>query len=263
MLIIAPFIIAGIFRVHAVSLVTKAEDTTPAEVNIGLGREGNSIMFATGSSSASGIEKSISVTEPFLDDFGKGIREMELKEVTLREERKSDASSLTMWIRYETDGKWYSKLLSYTQGMFEEHVAGERIAYYGNPKLEHLLEEALEESADIHHYDQAGVVNAATVNSEDEVQEKRPLSPDDFQILVNSLKSENLIQQDTAGVKRIKEALEEWVPQEEANIYGIELLQKGFPENRGQNFMVYDKRTRTLMFEGKYYQVDLDDIMKA
>ncbi|EHQ91666.1 hypothetical protein [Desulfosporosinus youngiae] len=101
-----------------------------------------------------------------------------------------------------------------------------------------------------------------TINRENGAEEKkRFLTPEDFQILVDSLRPENLIYQDTDGVKRIKEALTEWVPQEETNIYGIELWQKGSAENIGQNFMVYDKRTRTLMFEGAYYQVDLDDIV--
>jgi len=219
-------------------------------------------MFAASTSSASGVAKSISVTEPFLDDFGKGIREMELKEVVSGEEQKIDSSYLTMWIRYEIDGKWYSKILRYGQGIFEEHVAGGKIAYYGNLELENLLEEAFEESADINNYDQARVINSVTINRGNEDEEKkRLLTPEDFQILVDSLRPENLIHQDTEGVKRIKEALKEWVPQEETSICGIELLQQGSSKNTGRNFMVYDKRTRTLMFEGMYYQVDLDDIV--
>ncbi|KUO76481.1 MAG: hypothetical protein APF81_06535 [Desulfosporosinus sp. BRH_c37] len=262
LLIIMPLVIAGIFRVHAVSLVHKAESTAPKEITIRTDREGNSLMFAASTSSASGVAKSISVTEPFLDDFGKGIREMELKEVVSGEEQKIDSSYLTMWIRYEIDGKWYSKILRYGQGIFEEHVAGGKIAYYGNLELENLLEEAFEESADINNYDQARVINSVTINRGNEDEEKkRLLTPEDFQILVDSLRPENLIHQDTEGVKRIKEALKEWVPQEETSICGIELLQQGSSKNTGRNFMVYDKRTRTLMFEGMYYQVDLDDIV--
>ena len=29
----------------------------------------------------------------------------------------------------------------------------------------------------------------------------------------------------------------------------------------GRNFMVYDKLTKTLMFEGQYYQVDLGNLV--
>ncbi|EGW38687.1 hypothetical protein [Desulfosporosinus sp. OT] len=262
LLVIVPLVIAGIFRVHAVSLVNKAEGTTPKEITIKTDREGDSLMFAASTSSASGVAKSISVTESLLDDFGKGIREMELKEVVSGEEQRMDSSYLTMWIRYEIDGNWYSKILRYGQGIFEEHVAGGRIAYYSNHELENLLKEAFEESADINNYDQARVINSMTINRENGAEEKkRFLAPEDFQILVDSLRPENLIHQDTEGVKRIKEALKEWVPQEETNIYGIELWQAGSSENTGQNFMVYDKRTRTLMFEGAYYQVDLDDIV--
>ncbi|AET68243.1 hypothetical protein Desor_2699 [Desulfosporosinus orientis DSM 765] len=262
LLIIAPLVIAGIFRVHAVSWVQKAEGTAPKEITIRTDREGDSLMFADGTSSASGVAKSIFFTEPLLDDFGKGIREMELKQVVSSEEQRMDSSYLTMWIRYEIDGKWYSKILSYGQGLFEEHVAGGRIAYYANPELENLLKKAFGESADINNYDRARVINSVTINRENGAEErKRFLTPEDFQILVDSLRPENLIHQDTEGVKRIKEALKEWVPQEETNIYGIELWQKGSDENMGQNFMVYDKRTRTLMFECAYYQVDLDDIV--
>lgn len=262
LLIIAPLAIAGIFRVHAVSWVHKAEGTAPKEITIRTDREGDSLMFAADTSSASGVAKSIFFTEPLLDGFGKGIREMELKEVVSSEEQRIDSSYLTMWIRYEIDGKWYSKILSYGQGLFKEHAAGGRIAYYANPELENLLAKAFEESADINNYDRARVINSVTINRENGAEEKkRFLTPEDFQILVDSLRPENLIHQDTEGVKRIKEALKEWIPQEETSIYGIELWQKDSDENIGQNFMVYDKRTRTLMFEDAYYQVDLDDIV--
>lgn len=261
LLIIAPLMIAGIFRVHAVSFVNKAEDTIPTRITIRSHSEGNSIMFSTSSSSSSGVSKSISVTEPFLGDFGREIREMELKEVVSSKEQKIDSDYLTMWISYEIDGKWYSKILSYGQGMFEEHVAGGRIAYYANPELESLLKEEFEESADINNYDHARVVNSVTINRENEAEEKKSIiASEEFQILVNSLRVENLIHQDTEGVKRIKAALDKDVPQEETNIYGIELLQKGSIKNRGSNFMVYDKINKTLMFEGKYYQVNLNDI---
>ncbi|EHQ91667.1 hypothetical protein [Desulfosporosinus youngiae] len=115
LLIIVPLVIAGVFRVHAVSLVHKAEATTPKEITIRTDREGDSLMFAVGTSSATGVAKSIFFTEPLLDDFGKGIRKMELKEAVSSEEQRMDSSYLTMWIRYEIDGKWYSKILSYGQ----------------------------------------------------------------------------------------------------------------------------------------------------
>lgn len=263
LLILAPLMIAGVFRVHAVNLVAKMEGTTPVKVVIKPNSKGNSIMFATGSSSASGAGKSIYITEPYLEDFGRAIREMELKEVVDSEEQKQDSNYSTMWIDYEADSEWYSKILSYGQGMFEERVAGGRIAYYSNPELEDLLKKVFDESADINNYDRARVINSVTINKENKGEGRgKLLTPNDFRILVNSLKTDNLINQDTEGVNRIKKALEGWVPKEETNIYGIELFKKGSAQNVGQNFMVYDKLNSTLLFEDKYYQVDLGDIVK-
>ncbi|WP_242652558.1 hypothetical protein [Desulfofarcimen acetoxidans] len=263
LLILAPLMIAGIFRVHAVNLVAKMEGTTPVKIVIAPNSKGSSIMFAAGSSSAGGVNKSGYITEPYLEDFGKAIGKMELKEVVDGEEQKQGSHYLTMWIDYEVAGEWYSKILSYVQGMFEEHVAGERIAYYSNPELENLLKKVFDELADINNYDRAGVINYVTINKGNKGEEKeRLLTPNDFQVLVNSLKTDNLINQDTEGVNRIKKALDGWIPKEEMNIYGIELFKKGSAQNVGQNFMVYDKLTHTLLFEDKYYQVDLDDIVK-
>ncbi|KJS19186.1 MAG: hypothetical protein VR72_19390 [Clostridiaceae bacterium BRH_c20a] len=260
LLIIVPLMIVGIFRMHAVSLVTKAESTIPTEITIRSNSTGNSLMFKTSSSSAGGVVKSIEVPEQYLADFGKLIRELGLKEVVSGKEQKFDQPYLTMWINYRrTDGKWYSKILSYDQGLFEEWVAGERLAYYKNNELEELLEKLLVDSKNINNYDQARIFNSMTMN---ERTEKNILAPKDFQVLVNSLKPENVVQQDTEGVARIKAALEDWVPEEETNIYAIELLQKNSPKKVGQNFMAYDQLTHTLMFEGKYYKVDLTKIVE-
>lgn len=258
LLLIAPLMIAGIFRVHAISLVTKQEGTTPTQVTIRLDSEGNSIMFATSDSSAGGIDKSIFVTKEDLDDFGQGIRDLEFMEV-LEREKSMDTPYLTMWINYKADGKWYSKIMRYNQGMFSESVAGQRMAYYTNPQLEQLIEKLILDTADINNYDQGRVFNSVTFNEELEPTE---ITGEDFQRLVGALKTENLIQQDTEGVKRIKKYSEVWVPKEVTDIYGIELWQKSSERNMGRNFMVYDNLTKTLMYEGKYYQVDLSELIK-
>jgi len=255
LLILVPSMVAGIFRFHALSLVTKAESTTPTEIVIRSDRIGNSIMFRTGSSSAEGVAKSIAVPKQYLEDFGKMIRELKLKEIVSGKDQKFDRPYLTMWLDYRVNGKWYSKILSYDQGLFEEWVAGERLAYYENNQLEELLEKLLVESRNIDIYNQAKIVTSSTVNT----GEENFLTQEDFQMLVSSLKPESLIHEDTKGVLRIKAAFEDWVSEEETNIYAIELLQK--ESTRGQNFMVYDRLTKTLMFEDKYYQADLTQII--
>ncbi|NMA01535.1 MAG: hypothetical protein GX923_03085 [Clostridia bacterium] len=259
LLIIAPLLIVGIFRVHALSIVTKQEGTTPTQVTIRVDDVGNSIMFATSSSSAGGIDKSIFVPEPYLDEFGQRIRDLKFVEV-LEREKQMDTPYSTIWINYRAEGKWYSKIMRYNQGLFSEAVAGQRMAYYTNPQLEELIERLMLDAADINNYNQARIYNTLTFN---EKLEPKKIIGEDFQRLVGSLRPENLIKQDTEGVKRIKSYQErkQWVPKEERDIYGIDLWQKGSEGNMGRNFMVYDKLTKTLMFEGKYYQVDLGNLV--
>lgn len=250
LMIILPLMVAVTFRVHAVYYVTKAESNIPTDITIRLNKTGNSIMFKINEASANGVAKSIEIAQPYLADFGREIRNLELKEVVNGRNQKFDYSQLTMWISYRASGKWYSKILSYDQGMFEERVAGERWAYYNNSELEKLIEKVVKDSTNINNYNQARIFNSAHIN------EKSELSEENFRTFVSFLNPEYLIQQDTEGVLRIKKALEEWVPKGETNIYVIELIQKDSPKGRGKNFMVYDNLTQTLMFEGKYYQAE-------
>ncbi|NLW24368.1 MAG: hypothetical protein GXY91_03850 [Clostridia bacterium] len=262
LLIIAPFLVAGIFRIHAVSLVNKAESSTPKAVRISLDTEGNSIRFATSSTTASVLDKSFYlINSNKLDVFGKAIQAMELQEVVSSKEQKQNTHEVVMWIEYDANGKWYSKIVSYGQGLFEESVAGGKLAYYTNPQLEEFLNKLFTEAADINNYDRARVVNSVIMNKEDGSEEKI-LAFEEFQILVNAINPDCLLQEDTEGVKRIKNVLKEPVPQEDRNIYAFEIFQKDSNENKGRNFMVYDNLTQTLMFENKYYHVDLSDIIK-
>lgn len=258
LLLVLPLVALGAFRVHAVSIVSEAEKTTPTSFHLNLLEAQNSVMFETSPNSATGFNKSIRINadDNWLEAIGNAVREMEIVEVA---GSNTQSRGATIWLRYEVNGRGYSKILGYGDGIFTESVANHKTAHYQSPDFEQLLAELLAEAGNLEHFTQARVWNSQLIGPD---RENSPiqLKEDELTILINVIKKENLIAPDEEVKRKFTKALQEPLTKENANIYAIELSTDYQAEFQVKNFMVYDYDSKILLFDGKYYQFDLSEI---
>lgn len=85
------------------------------------------------------------VDERNLKAAGEMIRKMRLLDVvdekSANKNPSSDMKEYAIFIHYTIDGKWYSKILTYKDGIFEERVGieGNRMARYESRELEDFI----------------------------------------------------------------------------------------------------------------------------
>jgi len=254
LMIIVPFIIAGAFRVHSVRFVEKAEHTVPTSIRITEESEDASIMFEESMNTAGGLSKQCVPKKENFAAWGKWIAELQLEKAIDREEYE-DKSIATLWVEYDVDGKWYSKIMRFDGEFFIED-AGDKMAFYKNQALANALEDILYTAKDIKQYKGAVIVN---VDTHQEKEKQIEVSGEDFQEMVRALNEENQIEPDAKIFNRfesLKGRRGLWIPKTEKDIYGIFLY--GTQEGREvtENFMIYDRQTGILKFEGQYYRAD-------
>lgn len=263
-LIVLPLLIAGAFRLDAVSYVRRAESTTPTDIRIATHE--NHILFLTGTdgSSGTGYSKTVVIDETNLKAAGEMIRKMRFlgvkDETGGHEDAAGDVTEYPVFIDYTIDGKWYSKILTYKEGVFEESVGlyGTRTARYESQELEALIEKEKTAAGNINYYNRATIADPKTIENP---EERISLEGADFDKLRGVINDKNEITPQSTGTERIDEALKNGIKQDEKDIYAIELLRTGSETgdtNRAtgsDNFMVYDDAFKVLYFEGKYYHV--------
>lgn len=249
MLVVVPLILLWVFRYNAVSYVYSAENTTPTKVEIEywLVPEA-SIMFNQNSNSATGFRKQIVVEEDLLEEMGNQIRKMKIDEV-VDDGTKLSRLVKTVYIDYRVNDKWYSKILNYENGLFEESVANHRLVYYKNSELERLIQKSIKRAADIDIYSEATIYNHESMG------DGKKLSKDEFSKLVSILNNSTV--EEPKRIENIKTAFKKGVSKGETHIYAIELAQDETKRD-SRNFMVYDDINKVLFYEGKYYDADLD-----
>jgi len=263
-LIVLPILIAGAFRLDAVSYARRAESTTPTDIRIDAHE--SRILFLTGNdgSSGTGYSKTVVIDETNLKAAGEMIRQMRFLGVTDETGEHKDAArdviEYPVFIDYTIDGKWYSKILTYKDGIFEESIGlyGNRMARYESQELEALIEKEKTAAGDINYYNRATVADFKTIENP---EEQITLEGADFQKLRGVINNKNEITPGSTGTERIDEALKKGIKQDEKDIYAIELLRTGSETEvtdkvtGSSNFMVYDDVFKVLYFEGKYYHV--------
>lgn len=249
MLVVVPLILLWVFRYNAVSYVYSAENTAPTKINIvSFDVPEASIMFNQNSNSATGFRKQIVVEEDLLEEMGNQIRKMKIDEV-VDDGTKLSRLVKTVYIDYRVNDKWYSKILNYENGLFEESVANHRLVYYKNSELERLIQKSIKRAADIDIY------NEATIYNHESMGDGKKLSKDEFSKLVSILNNSTV--EEPKRIENIKTAFKKGVSKGETHICVIELAQDETRDNN-RNFMVYDDINKVLFYEGKYYDADLD-----
>lgn len=256
LLVIVPLAIAGLFRCHAVTWVQAAEKTIPTEIRISLNAPGSSIMFKTGGNSASGIKKQIALNSAEREAMGVLLQKMELrKEVSLEERYESEA---TIWINYRVKGNWYSKILNYGEKVLQEQVAHKRTGVYQSEKLTDFLSTKLEDFADLNNYDQVKLMNSQTVNDD---RREIDLPGGVLTAMTAIITAQNEFRPEAALQSRYEDNLRNWVGQGNHDFYAIHLLKEEDSKHRTENFILYDWSSKTLCYEGKYYQADLTALL--
>lgn len=257
LLMLMPVIIAGMFRWQAVAYVQRAENTRPTEITIRLNTPGSQIMFKTSPTSARGVGKEIAVDKYNLEAMGQMISDMKLQEVVPAEEQLLNPIA-TLFVNYRVDGRWYSKILVYGAGFFEESVAHNRFARYVNSDLERTLLESIREAGSLSHYSQAKIMNSRSVTAK---QPEVQLTKEQLAKLAEYIKGSSPVEPEPAVKAKFENILQDGVSQNDADIYAVHLLRKVLPNKYTVNFIVYDKPTKTLLFEGQYYRRDIDEII--
>lgn len=250
MLVVVPLILLGVFRYNAVSYVYSAENTIPTKVEIEeywLVPEA-SIMFNQNSNSATVFPKHIVVEKDLLEEVGNQINNMKVGEV-VDDGTKLSRFAKTIYIDYRVNDKWYSKILNYENGLFEESVANHRLVYYKNSELERLIQKSIKRAADIDIY------NEATIYNHESMGDGKKLSKDEFSKLVSMLNNSTV--EEPKRIENIKTAFKKGVSKGETHICVIELAQDETRDNN-RNFMVYDDINKVLFYEGKYYDANLE-----
>lgn len=258
LLVILPLLTISAFRLHGVSWVKRAEATAPTEISLRADGVGSHIMFELNSSQASGISKSLSVEPEDLSAWGKMIENMELKEVVAENQPQQEPRVATMFISYRVSGKWYSKIVTYQGGLFEEWIANNRRAYYENSELEKAIRELFKEAGSIEYYNQAKIINSEIVRGK---KPEATLTAEQFAQLTSTINEGNRLIPDSDIIAKFQDLFENGVKKEDTGIYALHLLKNNNSNRSTDNFMIYDKNTTTLMFEGVYYKIDLNTIL--
>ncbi|MDA8234664.1 MAG: hypothetical protein M0Z31_07710 [Clostridia bacterium] len=268
LLLITPVAIAGIFRLHSTYLVNRAESTIPTEIRISFQNPGESILFSRSDNSAVGLNKSISLDLKQRTAMGPLIKKMKLK---IYEDIKEQVHQreATLWIDYDVDGDWYSRILAYGQGLFEEQPGGSRLAYYENKELETFMHQQIARAADLSSYHEAKLYHSGLVPGANDAPK---LSKSDFRTLVETIRNSKPIKPATELETKFRNIFKNQVKPGDKDIYAIQLLRLVEPGKKNpnkrfespkytENFMVYSKDSDTLYFEGKYYSLNLDRLV--
>lgn len=268
LLFVAPLLIAGVFRIHTV--IDKSGIATPAGITMIWDDNipGNSITFQEGSSSAPEVKvlKHISAKpkgsyfEPkgsYFDEICKLIRDQDIEEATTIDDHIVDTLPNLVML-YLGDKRNYGREIYYDDGVFKERALNKRWVQYQSNDLEKVLDELTALSRDLQNYSSANIITSST----DSVRGAREIDGADFDRLVNSINNANKISPDSQETSRIKHVLQQnKVAEDENNIIAFYLVQKK-DYLFALNFMVYDKATQIVMFDGNYYQADLSELLE-
>ena len=114
------------------------------------------------------------------------------------------------------------------------------------------------EAGSIEYYNQAKIINSEIVRG------KKPevtLTVEQFAQLTSTINEGNRLIPDSDIIAKFQDLFENGVKKEDTGIYALHLLKNNNSNRSTDNFMIYDKNTTTLMFEGVYYKIDLNTIL--
>ena len=254
-LVLLPILVLGFFRMEAVGIVERAENSTPTNIFIRI--DYDSIMFWIDESAGLRLGKSIQFSREHkaLDEIGKAVHQLKRLDVAPNTPGMDD---YVLFIDYRSKGKWYSKILAYSQGLFKEYTTRNNTFYEGG-ELERLLQNQVGELENIYNFTQASILHSSRM-SRDQASDVS-LSDNDFKALVSFIQDANKITPEADAVSHFNYLFDNGIPANSQNLYGIHLKNDPASSMLLDNCMVYDKDLKLLWFEGDYYQADLSPII--
>lgn len=221
LLLAIPILIIGVFRFHSINYVTKVESTSPTAIRIQLDKNDSTIWFETSPDSAIGCAKFLAVPEKDLKKVGKMLNKLKLVEMN---QKQLESRDKTLFIDYTSKGKWYSKILGYENGAFNESVSNNRLVYYKSDALEKYLGDLEKAATNINLYTTATIMHPDYL--EDEGNKRLNVSRENFSRLVSFIRLENEITP-APEIRKILKRTDNIgnVRKSETNIYAFQLSQ--------------------------------------
>lgn len=248
-LLLLPLLVAASFRVHAVSIVRQAESTVPTEINIQLHENKITFMQSESSGIVYGRHIQLNKGAAVLVDIGSAVQQLSLKNVAVN---TNPSETDVMFMQYTPKGKWYSKIMTHSEGVFSESISSQRYAMYEGEALENIIQDLVTQVKDINQYTQGSKTNAVWMS--DSENGRKPLPEQEFRDLVSLIKSENKVSPSAETAEYFKKLLKEGVSRNNEDIYGIYLTNDPTSAIKLENFMIYSEKYALLWYEGEYYK---------
>ncbi|MDF2521704.1 MAG: hypothetical protein K0R84_2332 [Clostridia bacterium] len=248
-LLLLPLLVAASFRVHAVSIVRQAESTIPTEINIQLHEYKITFMQSESSGIVYGRHIQLKKGAAALEEIGSAVRQLSLKNVTVN---TNPTETDVMFMQYTPRGKWYSKIMTHSEGVFSESVSSQRYAMYEGEALESIMQGLVTQVKDINQYTQGSKTNAAWMS--DSEDGRKPLSEQEFRDLISLIKSENKVSPGAETIEYFNKLLKDGVTRNNEDVYGIYLTNDPASAIKLENFMIYSEKSGLLWYEGEYFK---------
>lgn len=254
-LLILPLLVAACFRIQAVKIVSDAESTAPTDINI---QFNHYISFWYNEGSGISYRKSVRLLmdNDKLKEIGSAVQQIKLKSVIID---NNPFSKDVMFIRYGAHGKRYIKILDYNNGYFHEDIGSQKYAVYEGPVLENIMKKLTNDIKNIKQYNQASMIHSSWISERD--GGKKPLSQQEYQVLVSSINNDNIISPDSYTTEYFNKLIREGVSRGNQDVYGFYLTNEPSSAKKLENFMIYSRKSGVLWFEEEYYKADLSPLI--
>lgn len=265
-LLLLPTLLLFAFRLHAIGFVRAAEATTPTE--LGMRYQQMSAGFSLTDSSAIFLGKSVELRmdEEYLAELGKGIQAMKIENIIERGEMGIRNPEATLWLSYDYNGRWYSKIISKYDNGFFESIGGGRQVLYGSEALEAFMHRLNIELGDINSFTEAKVYHTSLIEGA-EFKEIEAMSESELGQLKEEIKVDNRYQPDNEIVEAFSEIINErdYIDRNQTHLYVIALKRQIIDNNRSlsfENFILYDDNLKLAFFNGEFYKFDIGPLLK-
>ena len=250
-----PLLVTASFRIHAVNIVTRAENTTPTDITI-ISNQGINYWFTRGSGILYRSSVQLLKGNAALEDIGSAVRQLKIQSTIID---NNPSINHVMFIHYRDSGKWYSRILDYDGKQFDEDLGYQKFAIYEGQALGSIMQKLAVQLKDIKQYTQGSLIHSSWLSETD--GGKKSLSQKAYQALVSVISDENNQFPNTDAAEYFSKLLQEGVPKENQDIYCFYITNGPASTMKLENFMLYSERLGILWFEGEYYKADLSSVI--
>lgn len=257
----------GSFRIHAVNIVKSAESTTPTSLHLRF--EDPRITFEISENSGVVFGKGIRLQnqEDLLETFGNALQQLILLEASPQPKNSPNRHLGTLWIDYRPQGKWYSKILTWTRTGFEETAANQNFLFYKGVELEEVLEDFNAQLASLANYTSAKTLHISLVD--DNLHQTEFLLEEDFEFLLTGMEAASKVLPESNIISKFEKVWrgDQMISESDKNFYAFSLSNQS--DNAStleggiflENVILYDATEKIAWFEGNYYTIDLSSIL--